>query len=154
MSWESKTFDQCDAKDVFDWAKLRTDVFFLEQSINEEELDRWDCHPMTVHLWCREDGQMVGYARVVRKPEADSGDGGVTTSIGRLVVDDGFRGRGIAHELMRRCLAIIGDEDTIVHAQNYIQSLYHRHGFEAIGESFEEAGIAHTRMIRRAKGGQ
>ena len=149
MRWETKPFSRCTPDDVFEWAKLRTDVFFLEQDINEEELDSWDRHCDTTHVWCCEGGQMVGYARIVRKPEADEGDYGVTTSIGRVVVAASHRRKGIAADLLTRCLGEIGPHDVIVHSQVHVQDLYRRAGFVAVGESFEEAGIAHTRMIRR-----
>lgn len=93
---------------------------------------------------------MVGYGRIVRKDESDQEDLGITTSIGRLVVDQDFRGQGIAGELMTRCLEVIGGDDVVLHAQDYVTSLYEKHGFEIFGEPFEEAGIAHRRMVRRA----
>ena len=149
-TWEVKTFSQCTPDDVFDFAKLRTDVFFLEQNCSEEELDLWDRDPRTTHVWCRIEGRMVGYGRILRKDSSDPEDLGVTTSIGRLVVDKDFRGQGIAGELMARCLQVIGDDDVVLHAQDYVTSLYEKHGFEIFGEPFEEAGIPHRRMVRRA----
>jgi ElaA protein len=149
MTWEVKPFAQCSADDVFDFAKLRTDIFFLEQRCDEEELDHWDRDPRTLHLWCRDGDAMVGYARVLVKDDADPVDLGVTTSIGRLVVDAQYRGRGIASELMRRCLDAIGNQDVVLHAQDYVTALYEQHGFEIFGEPFDEAGIRHRRMVRR-----
>jgi len=149
MTWEVKTFSQCSADDVFEFAKLRTDIFFLEQHCDEEELDYWDRDSRTLHLWCKDGERMVGYARVLFKDEADPLDLGVTASIGRLVVDEEYRGRGIAGALMRRCLDAIGNEDVVLHAQEYVTALYEQHGFEIFGEPFDEASIRHRRMIRR-----
>ena len=149
-TWEAKAFAQCTRDDVFDFAKLRTDVFFLEQHCSEEELDVWDRDPRTTHLWCRVDGRMVGYGRILRKDSAGPEDLGVATSIGRLVVDKDFRGQGIAGELMARCVDAVGEEDVVLHAQDYVTGLYEKHGFVAFGEPFDEAGITHRRMVRRA----
>ena len=149
MTWECKSFAQCSADDVFEFAKLRTDVFFLEQHCDEEELDRWDRDLRTLHVWCRDGLRMVGYARVLRKDHADPEDLGITTSIGRLVVDAEYRGRGIASELMTQCLDAIGEEDVVLHAQDYVTALYEQHGFDIFGEPFDEAGIRHRRMVRR-----
>jgi ElaA protein len=149
-TWEVKTFSQCTPDDVFDFAKLRTDVFFLEQHCSDEELDLWDRDPRTTHVWCQIEGRMVGYGRIVRKDKSDKEDLGITTSIGRLVVDQDFRGQGIAGEVMTRCLEVIGGDDVVLHAQDYVTSLYEKQGFEIFGEPFEEAGIAHRRMVRRA----
>jgi ElaA protein len=149
MTWECKGFAQCLADDVFDFAKLRTDIFFLEQHCDEEELDWWDRDPQTLHVWCREGSRMVGYARVLRKDHADAEDLGITTSIGRLVVDAAYRGRGIGGDVMSRCLDAIGEEDVVLHAQDYVTALYEQHGFDIFGEPFDEAGIRHRRMVRR-----
>jgi ElaA protein len=149
MTWECKGFAQCSADDVFDFAKLRTDIFFLEQHCDEEELDWWDRDPQTLHVWCREGSRMVGYARVLRKDHADAEDLGITTSIGRLVVDAAYRGRGIGGDVMSRCLDAIGEEDVVLHAQDYVTALYEQHGFDIFGEPFDEAGIRHRRMVRR-----
>ena len=149
MTWECKAFAQCSADDVFEFAKLRTDIFFLEQHCDEEELDCWDRDSRTLHVWCREDSRMVGYARVLRKEHADPEDLGITTSIGRLVVDADYRGLGIAGDVMTRCLDAIGEEDVVLHAQDYVTALYEQHGFDIFGEPFDEAGIRHRRMVRR-----
>jgi len=151
MTWECKAFTQCSADDVFEFAKLRTDIFFLEQHCDEEELDRWDRDPRTLHVWCRDGSRMVGYARVLRKDHADPEDLGITTSIGRLVVDADYRGRGIAGDVMVRCLDEIGDEDVVLHAQDYVTALYEQHGFDIFGEPVDEAGIRHRRMVRRGQ---
>lgn len=150
MSWESKHIDQCTPQDVLDFVKLRTDVYFLEQKITEEEVDEWDYDPRTVHLWCREDGQLVGYARIVQKDNPDEADRFIPTSLGRFVVSASHRGRGIAGGLMERALSLVGDQPLIVHAQCYVQGFYEGFGFEPFGGVFDEAGIDHIRMHRPA----
>lgn len=150
VSWEVKHFPDCTPDDVFEFAKLRTDVFFLEQACNEEELDHFDRDPRTVHVFARASGQLVGYARVVYRDVGEEEDRGVTVSIGRVVVAATHRGQGIAQGLMARSLKVVGDQDVIVHAQTYVASLYAHSGFVQFGEPFEEAGIPHVRMIRTA----
>lgn len=154
VSWETKRFRECTPDDVFEFAKLRTDVFFLEQHCDEEELDRFDRDPKTTHLWGRVDGEMVAYARVVVRDEAGSEDLGVTTSIGRVVVAPAFRGKGLGQELMARALSAAGDIDVVVHSQTYISTLYEASGFVQFGEPFVEAGIPHVRMVRVARAKQ
>lgn len=150
MTWESKHFGACTPDDVFDFAKLRTDIFFVEQRCDEEELDAFDRDPRTIHIWCRDGQRMVGYARVVYREDVDPLDRGVPWSIGRVVVDKDFRGKGLAGVLVEKCLEAIGPRDVVLHAQDYVTSLYQKHGFEAFGEPFNEAGIVHRRMIRAA----
>ena len=149
LRWEEATLSQCTPRDVLDFAKLRTDVFFLEQHINEEEIDTWDADEQTVHLWVRDGETMVGYARIVTRDDPADDDRGVRVSLGRLVVDPAYRSRGIARGLMERALEITGSEPVVLHAQTYIQDFYASLGFEPFGEAFDEAGIDHIRMLRQ-----
>jgi ElaA protein len=149
LTWESKTWSQISADDVFAIMKLRTDVFFLEQRITEEELDSDDRHPDTIHIWAEsEPGVAIAYARVVRKTPPPPEDLGIGLSIGRLVVDREFRGTGLGHDLMRRALSHCDGESVVLHAQAWVEGLYAQHGFVAVGEPFDEAGIVHIRMVR------
>lgn len=148
LRWEHKTLDQCTPGDVLAFAKLRTDVFFLEQHITEEEIDRFDFDPDTAHLWCVDGDRVVGYVRVVHNDQPAPEDQGVPISIGRLVVDAHYRGAGIARGLMTRAIDHIGPSPVVLHAQTYIHDFYASLGFEPFGDVFDEAGIEHIRMIR------
>lgn len=150
MTWETKTWAQMSADDVFAVMKLRTDVFFIEQHITEEELDSDDKNPDTIHIWAeKEPGVAVAYVRVVRKDPPPPEDLSIGLSIGRLVVDSRFRGTGLGHELMRRALSHCSTEAVVLHAQAWVEGLYTQHGFVTVGEPFEEAGIVHLRMVRK-----
>lgn len=151
MTWEAKTLDSCTAWDVLSWCKLRTDVFFLEQHITEEEIDSCDFDPRTWHVWARHGEHTVGYVRVVTRDHPEPADRGVATSIGRLVVARSHRGQGLARDLMLRALNVAGNGPIVLHAQTYIQHFYSQLGFEAFGEQFDEAGIWHIRMLRPAQ---
>jgi ElaA protein len=149
MTWEMKTWSQMSADDVFAVMKLRTDVFFLEQRITEEELDHHDRDPNTTHLWAEDEaGNAIAYARVVTQNPPPEGDAGIGLSIGRLVVDPQYRGQGLGHELMRRALKHCGEVPVVLHAQQWVAGLYAAHGFVTLGEPFDEAGIVHVRMVR------
>ena len=148
VRWEQGTLSECTPSEVLEWCKLRTDVFFLEQHITEEEIDADDFDPRTVHLWARSGSDMVGYVRVVTRDNPDPDDQGVATSIGRLVVAKSHRGAGIARGLMERAIELAGTGPIVLHAQTYIQDFYAKLGFEPYGEVFDEAGIWHIRMLR------
>lgn len=150
LIWELKRIDQCTPEDVLGFCKLRTDVFFLEQAITEEEIDSHDFHPATEHIWCRAGQTTVGYVRVVRRESAPADDHSISTSVGRLVVHPEYRRQGIARELMDRAVAACGSEDVILHSQTYIRDFYQDCGFQPVGEVFDEAGIPHIRMVKRA----
>ncbi|HAA79639.1 MAG TPA: GNAT family N-acetyltransferase, partial [Microbacteriaceae bacterium] len=45
-----KTWGEFTPDDVFEMAVLRSEVFFVEQRIDEEEFDSFDRNPETMHL--------------------------------------------------------------------------------------------------------
>lgn len=149
VTWETKTWQQMSADDVFEVMKLRTDVFFLEQRITEEELDDLDRNPLTIHVWGADGaGRAIAYVRIVTQDPPPVADLGIGRSIGRLVVHSDHRGQGFGHELMSRALHHCGDAPVVLHAQEWVKSLYEAHGFSVVGEPFDEAGIVHVRMVR------
>jgi ElaA protein len=143
-----KTWGEFTPDDVFEMAVLRSEVFFLEQKITEEEFDWADRDPTTHHLWITDESGMLAYLRIVHDPGAGDTHQGITESLGRMVVRADARGRGLAARLMHRALEIVGDRPLYLHAQTYVTSLYARFGFIEQGEVFEEAGIPHILMIR------
>ena len=143
-----KTWGEFTPDEVFEMAKLRSEVFFLEQKITEEELDWADRDPHTIHLWTSDDRGMVGYVRLVHSPDAAAANEGIADSVGRMVVRADARGRGIAESLMAHALAAAGPKPLYLHAQEYITGLYAPFGFEPRGDIFMEAGIPHQLMVR------
>ena len=129
-------------------AVLRSEVFFLEQKIDEEEFDTADRDPTTLHLWISDDEGMAAYLRIVHNPAQAVSHDGIADSLGRMVVRKSARGRGLAQVLMARALEIAGDKPLYLHAQDYVTSLYAKFGFERRGELFQEAGILHVVMVR------
>ena len=129
-------------------AVLRSEVFFLEQKIDEEEFDAADRDPTTLHLWIADDEGMAAYLRIVHNPDQAASHDGIADSFGRMVVRKSARGRGLAQLLMARALEIAGDKPLYLHAQDYVTSLYAKFGFERRGELFHEAGIPHVLMVR------
>jgi predicted GNAT family N-acyltransferase len=119
---------------------VREAVFEREQGVpREEERDGLD--PFCRHVLARAlDGRPIGTARLAP-------DG----KIGRMAVLLPWRGRGVGSQM----LAILLDlaralelKEVWCHAQLSALGFYARHGFEAEGEVFEEAGIPHRRMRR------
>jgi|TARA_B110000977_G_scaffold60733_1_gene82465 ElaA protein len=145
-----KTWGEFTPDDVFEMAVLRTEIFFLEQKIDEEELDALDRHEDTLHLWRSDDRGMTGYLRIVHDDLAADAHEGISWSLGRMVVRKDCRGQGLAKELLLEALEIMGDKPLYLHAQEYVMPLYASVGFTPVGETFTEAGIAHRLMVRRS----
>ena len=143
-----KTWGEFTPDEVFEMAILRSEVFFLEQKIDEEEFDTADRDPTTLHLWISDDEGMAAYLRIVHNPAQAVSHDGIADSLGRMVVRKSARGRGLAQVLMARALEIAGDKPLYLHAQDYVTTLYAKFGFERRGELFQEAGIPHVVMVR------
>lgn len=144
-SWSLLTTDE-----LYAILKLRTDVFFLEQKIDETELDDRDREPDTAHYWLSEGPIVTAYLRVLLDPEPEHLD--AARVVGRVVVHPGHRGGGLAQVLLQQVIDDFGDRALLLHAQDYIVPLYARFGFVPFGPAYSEAGIAHQSMYRPAGG--
>ena len=129
-----------------DWpevAALRTRVFVEEQGV-PTEIEQ-DAHDATaVHVLARDaDGRVVATGRLLVR------DGRAV--IGRMAVDASARGRGhgaaVLAELHRQAAAL-GVTEVELHAQLTARGFYEQAGYTAVGDVYEEAGIAHVTMRR------
>jgi predicted GNAT family N-acyltransferase len=74
--------------------------------------------------------------------------------IGRLAVLKEWRGQGAGSALLEYFLALArekGFTTVSLHAQIHATAFYARHGFEAHGDQFMDAGIPHIEMSRQLK---
>jgi len=144
-----KPWSELSLEELYSVLKLRTDVFFVEQRIDEEELDNRDQEPSTEHLWIADAAGTAAYLRVLVDTEASHLD--ARHSFGRVVVRADRRGEGLAQVLVARVMEQYGHESMLLHAQEYIAPLYAKFGFEVFGESYIEAGIPHISMYRAGR---
>jgi ElaA protein len=140
-SWGELTTDE-----LYAILKLRTDVFFVEQKVDEEELDNRDQEPATRHYWIADDRGTAAYLRVLLNSEPEYLD--AARIIGRVVVREDRRGEGLAQALLQRALDDLPGEAVLLHAQEYVASLYAKFGFEPFGEVYVEATLPHLSMYR------
>ena len=125
-------------------AALRTRVFVVEQGVPAEiEQDAADA--TAVHVLSRDDtGRVVATGRLLVS--------GPTAGIGRMATDAAARGRGHAAAVLaelHRQAVLRGVAEVELHAQLTARGFYERAGYVAVGETYEEAGIAHITMRRR-----
>lgn len=142
----SKPWGELTTAELYSFMKLRTDVFFVEQKVDEEELDNRDQEPTTVHYWIEDAAGAAAYLRVLRNDEPEHRD--AHHIIGRVVVRADRRGEGLAQLLMNRVLEDFPGTPFLLHAQYYVAGLYAKSGFVAFGEPYEEATIMHISMYR------
>ncbi len=128
-------------------AALRHRVFVVEQGVPAElEADAADA--AAVHALSRDDaGRVVAVGRLIER------DGRAV--IGRMAADPAVRGQGhgaAVLAVLHRAAADGGFPEVELHAQLSARRFYERAGYTAVGEPYEEAGIAHVTMRRPLSG--
>lgn len=136
-------FDDLDTRTFHAIAKLRQEVFVLEQHCVYLDLDGRDLEPGTVQIWAESSaGEIATSVRILDEAADEPG----LVSIGRVVTAPDWRGRGAAGSLMRAAVARCGNASIRIHAQAHLTDWYAQFGFAVSGEEFLEDGIPHREM--------
>ncbi|MEO8242695.1 MAG: GNAT family N-acetyltransferase [bacterium] len=136
------TFEVVETRDIALCQHLRRVVFTLEQGVSvADEVDGRDSEAR--HLLALRDGIPVGTARLLT--ESDYG------KIGRVCVLAEARGAGVGAALIRAGVALFrgvpGVSKVKLGAQTHALGFYEALGFHAIGDIYQDAGIAHRDMV-------
>ncbi|MGO3314132.1 MAG: GNAT family N-acetyltransferase [Brachybacterium tyrofermentans] len=137
-------------------AKLRQDVFSIEQKATDPDLDGRDLEPTTALLWIEVpgpdadaaglEGEPVAHVRVLREDDG-------SMRIGRMAVRAQERRAGFGRRIMRAALDLTAqlapEQPVHIDGQAYLETWYQGMGFEAVGPVFLEAGIEHVPMVFR-----
>jgi predicted GNAT family N-acyltransferase len=133
-----KVSSQKELKQAF---RIRIRVFVREQGVPAEiELDHDD--KRAVHFIACIEKRAVGTARLVMR----GGNG----KIGRMAVLKRSRRKKIGKKLLTRAIATAkkhGARKIYLHAQVAVIGFYESAGFRCAGPVFDEAGIAHRKMV-------
>mgnify|MGYP004457735237 FL=1 len=144
MNFEIKKFSELTVDDMYEIAKSRFEVFVCEQEIIEEQ-DFDDKDKLCHHVMLKEDGRIVAYSRIVLK-----GIGYENISIGRVLVLNSHRRRGIAQKMMKVALEFIknnlNENIVVLSAQEYVKEMYSSVGFKVISDVYDEVNIPHVKM--------
>ena len=147
--WSIKEFDELTLKQLYEITRSRCEVFIQEQKIIcEEELDGLD--DKCIHVFLEENERVVAYCRIVPK-----GINYENISIGRVLVLNEFRKRGIAQEMLKETVEYIKsnfqENKIVLSSQLYAKSLYESVGFIITSDIYQEAGIPHVKMHKSLK---
>lgn len=152
MNWYSKTFSELTTDELYDFLKLRVDVFVVEQKCYYSDLDDLDRHPEVRHLFCYEDNKMLSYCRILPPGLVYDNE----SSIGRVIVSDLARGRKLGYDLMSLANQKVDEHwpqnNCHISAQEYLTTFYQKLGFEPITKMYLEDNIPHIGMLRKQKG--
>jgi ElaA protein len=148
--WITKAYAELGLDELYDLLQLRNRVFVVEQQAAYLDCDGKD--KKAHHLLLLGDlGEVIAYARLL-----PPGVSYLEAAIGRVVVDPAWRGRGLAHDLMRlaipQCLALFGVDRIRISAQKHLQGFYGQHGFRPFGADYLEDGIPHVAMLYEKAG--
>ena len=136
--------DDVPARTLYLLAKLRQDVFTMEQGATDADLDGRELEPTTELIWAEEAGEPIAHLRLLR-----GADG--TVRIGRVAVRAdrrrGGNGRRLMAAALERARQISPQAEVHLDAQAYLEQWYASMGFETVGGKFLEAGIEHVAMV-------
>ena len=156
VAWKLCRFEQLSALEVYQLARLRIDVFVVEQNCAYAELDGQDLLSGTAHLFAVHDAQPVAYARVLAPAGTTSAQADASVSfvhIGRVLVVRAHRRAGLATQLMQQaldyCRTHHADHGIALAAQVDVMEFYAALGFISCSEHYMEDGIAHVNMHYR-----
>lgn len=149
LSWQIKPYSDLSLNEFHDIIALRLKAFVVEQNCSYLDLDGKDkkCY----HLICRDGyGKVIATARILHP-----GISYPEVSIGRVVIDEEARGKGIGHELMKNCIQFTIDEfgpvPIRISAQKHFENYYQKHNFISTGKEYLEDNIPHIEMLYTPK---
>ncbi|WP_053387582.1 GNAT family N-acetyltransferase [Leucobacter japonicus] len=143
LALHSAHVNRIDSTTFYRIAALRQRVFVVEQDCVYLDLDGRDLEPETQQVWASDAaGTVAATVRILSEEAHEPG----LRSIGRVVTDPDWRGRGIAAALMEAAIATCGEHPVVLHAQSHLTDWYGRFGFSADGPEYLEDGIPHTPM--------
>lgn len=141
----SAHWTELDPRVLFGIARLRQDVFVVEQHCPYPDLDDRDLEPTTRQWWIGEpdrSDRVLATLRTLTDPDG-------ADRIGRVATHRSARGRGLAAELMTAAITAGSSDRTVLDAQAHLEHWYARFGFVRAGADFLEDGIAHLPMVRQ-----
>lgn len=146
LVWQIKYYPELTTNEFHDIIALRLKAFVVEQNCAYLDLDGKDkkCY----HVICRDGfGRVVATARIL-----PPGLSYPEVAIGRVVIDDSIRGKGVGHELMEVSMKFVGEEfgkdaPIRISAQKHLENYYNKHGFKSTGKEYLEDDIPHVEML-------
>src|ERR1700757_5323520 len=103
MKFKVNKFSELSVDELYDFLKLRQEIFVVEQNCIYLDADGVD--KKCLHLLGLVKGEIVAYARII-----PAGETYKTPSIGRVVIDEKHRGKKYAYLLMEEAIELTKKE--------------------------------------------
>lgn len=136
-----KTFDELTTRELYEILKVRAAVFVVEQNCVYQDLD--DKDDEAVHVFLKEDEEIVSYARVFKKKDEQD-----VFQMGRVLTvrrNEGY-GKKTVSTCLNVCKDVLHGKEVFIEAQCYARAFYESFGFQKTSEEFLEDGILHIEM--------
>lgn len=134
LTYEIKHFSELSALEFHNLLKLRVEVFVIEQNCPYPEVDGID--PLCFHLTVKNnENEIIGTSRIIPK--------GIVRqewTIGRLVVNENFRRKNIASNILSKSIEFIYNQENNnkekirIDALKYLERFYKNYQFSSIKE--------------------
>ncbi|MGJ0908942.1 GNAT family N-acetyltransferase [Clostridium botulinum] len=146
MNFKIKKFNELSVEEIYEILKIRNEVFIVEQECPYEDCDGKDKN--AYHLFYMGEGKVIFYLRILEKGLSYD-----EISIGRVLVDKDYRGKGLARKSILQAIDFIQNnlkENSIrISAQHYLMDFYKSFGFKPVSEVYLEDNIPHIEMLYR-----
>lgn len=144
MNWKIKHFNELTLAELYKIVKQRINIFVVEQNCPYSDCDNKDLD--SYHLYASEESQIIAYLRILLP-----GISYKEASIGRVLVVQKHRGKGLGTMLMKKGMNFIKKElnESIIRisAQEYVLNFYKDLGFKVVSDTYLEDGIKHKEML-------
>jgi ElaA protein len=140
------TFEELSVRQFYLLAKLRQDIFIIEQQSIYQDLDGLDQGATHYLCWSstNTDADLVGYARFRQESKENE------FKIERVVFSPMWRGKGVGTAIMSTMIQDIMAKNAHskikLSAQIAALQFYLNLGFKAQGQSYDDGGIEHLTM--------
>ena len=143
METSIKHFSELTTLELYQILQLRIEVFVVEQKVIAPDCDNKDLD--AYHLQIRENGQLIGYCRLLNKGVSYD-----SYSIGRVIISSAARGKKLGFNLIQTAIKFVEDHwngDCItISAQAHLTHFYGLNGFVAISDPYIEDSLPHIKM--------
>ncbi|PZD94002.1 GNAT family N-acetyltransferase [Paenibacillus sambharensis] len=145
MDWSIKHYDELTKSELYRILQERTQVFVVEQNCPYQEVDGKDL--ASYHLYQSDEaGRIIAYLRIL-----PAGVSYAEASLGRVLVAEDYRRKGIASELVGKALHYVRHElnepAVRISAQAHLEGFYQSFGFKTTSQPYLEDGIPHINML-------
>lgn len=149
LNWHWYTLNDFDPATLLGYLKLRQDVFVVEQKCTAPDIDDYDLQALHL-IGYGTDGTPLACLRLI-----PPGLKFAEPALGRVVVHADARRGGTGSALLREGLAQAElrwpGQDNRISAQSHLQAFYGAVGYETVSQEYEEDGIPHVEMLRKAR---